>query len=56
MRVAAALNKEAVGIVALGQVHREGFDLVSPQAMGELTGGSLPAAVGIGIESQVYGS
>src|SRR5688572_32793506 len=53
MRIAAAVYEKAVGVVTLGQVNREGFNPVSPQTLGELTGGSLPTAVAIGIESQV---
>ena len=53
MRIAAAVDEEAVGVVTIGQINREGFDAVRPQTLGELTGGPLPAAVGIGVESQV---
>lgn len=53
MSITSAMDEEAVGVVAIGQLHREGFDPVGPQAMGELTGGSLPATVAIGVESQI---
>jgi len=39
--------------VTIGKVNREGFDPVRPQTLGELAGGSLPAAVVIGVEGQV---
>ena len=47
------MDKEAVGVVTIGQVNRKGFDAVRPQTLSELTGGSLPAAVLIGVEGQV---
>ena len=53
MGITAAVDEEAVGIVAFGQLYREGFDLVSPQALGELAGGSLTAAVAVGIEGHI---
>src|SRR6266849_910294 len=53
MSIADTVDEKAVGVVAIGQLHREGFDAVGPQALGELTGGSLPAAVAIGVESQI---
>jgi len=56
MRIAAAVDEEAVGVVTVGQVNRKGFDPVRPQTLGELTGCSLPATVVIGVESQVDGT
>src|SRR5438067_7695724 len=56
MSISAAVDKEAVGVVTIGQVNREGFDAVRPQTLGELAGCSLPAAVVIGVESQVDGT
>ena len=56
MRIAAAVYEEAVGIVAIGQLHGKRFDPVRLQTLGELTGGLLPAAIGIGIERQMDGA
>ena len=47
MRIA-AVYEEAVGVVAIGQLRRKSSDSVCPQSLGELPGGSLPAAVVIG--------
>jgi hypothetical protein len=52
MSIAAAVDEEAVGIMACGQFHRVSFDPAGPQAPSILMGGSLPAAVVIGVERQ----
>jgi hypothetical protein len=54
MSIAAAMDEEAVGVVTIGQVNGKGFDPMCPQTLGELTRGSLAAAVVIGVESQVH--
>jgi hypothetical protein len=56
MSIAAAMDEEAVGVVTIGQVNGKGFDPMRPQTLRELTGGSLPAAVVIGVERQVDGT
>src|SRR5215471_3137106 len=53
MRIAATVYEEAVGIVAIGQLHGKLFDPVRLQTLGELTRGFLSAAIGIGIERQI---
>ena len=54
MSITSAMDEEAVGVVTIGQVNGKGFDPMSPQTLGELTRGSLAAAIVIGIESQVH--
>ena len=48
-----ALEKEGVGIVALGQHDAASEDAVCPETMGELLRGLLAGAAGIGIEAEM---
>ena len=51
-----ALEKEGVGIVALGQHDAASEDAVCPETMGELLRGLLAGAAGIGIEAEIHGA
>ena len=52
--VSAAADKETVGIVPVGKFHRERLASLGPQALRDLSGSVLPAAVTVGIKGQIH--
>ena len=55
MRITAAVDKEAVGVVALGQRDQASGDASLPEPLREALGCLLAAAVAVGIKGQIDG-